>query len=57
MLGKKDRQSSFVMAPSLRSLIPDDHILVKVDRGLDLSWLPGEVAHLYAQDGRPGIEP
>jgi transposase len=44
---------------SLRDLIPDDHVLARVDRVLDLSWLRAEVRHLYAADcaGRPGIDP
>jgi len=33
---------------SLRQLIPDDHVLVRVDRVLDLSWLRGEVAATVA---------
>ncbi|GGC72636.1 hypothetical protein GCM10011504_57720 [Siccirubricoccus deserti] len=47
------------MAGSLRDLIPDDHVLARVDRVLDLSWLRAEVRHLYAADGvgRPGIDP
>jgi hypothetical protein len=43
---------------SLRGLIPDGHVLVKIDRVLDLSWLRAEVAGLYyADNGRPGIDP
>jgi transposase len=39
-------------------LVPDDHILARVDRVLDLSWLHDEVADLYCADnGRPGIDP
>ena len=42
----------------MRDLIPEDHVLVRVDRVLDLSWLPSEVADLYADGfGRPGIDP
>jgi transposase len=42
----------------LRDLIPEDHVLVRVDRVLELSWLSGEVADLYADGlGRPGIDP
>jgi hypothetical protein len=38
--------------------LPDDHILARVDRVLDLSWLHDEVADLYCADnGRPGIAP
>ena len=58
MLGKKDRQPELFVAGSLRELLPDDHILVRVDRVLDLSWLRAEVAELYSADnGRPGIDP
>jgi transposase len=47
------------MAGSLRDLIPDDHILARVDRLLDLIWLRAEVRSCYAADGagRPGIDP
>jgi transposase len=39
-------------------LIPDDHVLVRVDRVLDLSWLRAEIADCYClEDGRPGIDP
>src|SRR4051794_16982302 len=59
MLGRKERdQLELFMTGSLRQLIPDHHILAKVDRVLDLSWLRGEVADLYCDDnGRPGIDP
>jgi hypothetical protein len=59
MLGKKDRrQPELFVAGSLRELIPDDHILLRVDRVLDLSWLRAEVSELYSADnGRPGIDP
>ena len=60
MLGSKVRgQSELLMAGSLRDLIPDDHVLARVDRVLDLSWLRAEVRHCYATDGagRPGIDP
>src|SRR5262249_19797150 len=36
----------------------DEHVLVRVDRVLDLSWLREEVADCYCPyDGRPGIDP
>src|SRR3712207_45432 len=60
MLGSKVRgQSELLMAGSLRDLVPDDHILARVDRVLDLSWLRADVQHVYAADGagRPGIDP
>ena len=59
MLGRKDRdQLELYMCGSLRQLVPDDHVLARVDRVLDLSWLRNEVAELYcAGTGRPGIDP
>lgn len=59
MLGRKDRsQLELFITGSLRELVPDDHVLARVDRVLDLSWLHEEVADLYCIDnGRPGIDP
>lgn len=59
MLGRKDRdQLELFMVGSLRQLVPDDHILARVDRVLELGWLRDEVADLYCSDnGRPGIDP
>ncbi len=59
MLGRQERrQLEFFVCGSLRDLVPDDHVLARVDRVLDLSWLSGEVSDLYASGiGRPGIDP
>src|SRR6478735_1753462 len=59
MLGRKERdQLELFMTGSLRQLVPDDYILARVDRVLDLSWLRAEVADLYCEsNGRPGIDP
>ena len=59
MLGRKERdQLELFISGSLRQLVPDDHILARVDRVLDLAWLRDEVADLYCADnGRPGIDP
>lgn len=59
MLGcKKREQLELFITGSLRDLIPDDHVLVRVDGVLNLDWLRDEVAPLYCVDnGRPGIDP
>ena len=59
MLGRKRRgQMELFVADSLEELIPKDHILVRVDRVLDLGWLREEVADCNcAEGGRPGIDP
>lgn len=44
MLDRKDRdQLELFITGSLRQLVPDGHILARVDRVLDLSWLRDEV--------------
>lgn len=59
MLGKQERsQEDLFVACRLRDLIPDDHVLKRVNSVLDLSWLRDEVRDLYCEDnGRPGIDP
>ena len=59
MVGSQDRwcEDIFVACP-LSRLIPDDHLLKRVDRVLDLSWLDKEVSDCYCSDnGRPSIDP
>ena len=58
-LGGKNAANWELFIPgSLRQLIPDDHVLVRVERVLDLSWLRDEVADCYClEDGQPGIDP
>ena len=59
MLGHRERnQPELFVTGSLRQLIPNEHVLVRVDRVLDLSWLREEVSECYCNnDGRPGIDP
>jgi len=59
MLERREReQDCLFVVGSLRDLIPDEHILRRVDRVLDLSWLRAEVQEFYDEsNGRPGIAP
>ncbi len=58
MLGERKAEQFEFFAGSLRDLIPDEHVLARVDRVLDLTWLREEVAALYCPNqGRPGVEP
>ena len=59
MIGNQDRwQEDLFVAGPLSSLVPDEHILKRVDKVLDLSWLRDEVKDLYCMsNGRPGIDP
>lgn len=59
MLGRQERrQRTLFLTCQLYDLVPNDHILKRVDRVLDLSWLAAEVGPLYAAgEGRPSIDP
>jgi len=59
MIGQRDRsRRSLFIAGDIERFIPDDHILKRVDRVLDLSWLHEAVQGYYCTDnGRPGIDP
>ena len=59
MMGSNKRgQMDLFVAGSLERLVPEDHVLARVDRVLDLSWLREEVADCYCLDnGRPGVDP
>lgn len=59
MIGTQERlQEDLFVAGSLRDLIPRDHVLRRVDRVLDLSWLREELRACYCEDnGRPGVDP
>ena len=59
MLGRQERwQEDLFTVGSLRDLIPDDHLLRRIDEIVDFSWLRAEVSECYCEDnGRPGIDP
>lgn len=59
MIGRQERwQEDLFVAGPLRELIPEDHILKRVDKVLDLSWLRDEVREMYDdRQGRPSIDP
>ena len=59
MIGNQERwQGDLFVAGPLSSLIPNDHVLKRIDKVLDLAWLRGEVADCYSETmGRPSIDP
>ncbi|SCZ10753.1 transposase, partial [Alkaliphilus peptidifermentans] len=53
----KDKQTSyeFVM---LEELVKEDHLLRKIDKYIDFSFIYDEVEELYCHDnGRPSVDP
>jgi len=59
MIGKRDRwQEDLFVIGTLRDLIPEDHVLRRIDRVVDFSWLRSMVEDCYDEtQGRPGIDP
>ena len=57
MLKITPKQSEFEFV-CLEQLIPQDHLLRKIDAVLDFEFIRDEVKHLYCENnGRPGIDP
>lgn len=53
----RDKQQSLELV-SLEELVPQDHLLRKVDKYIDFSFIDEKVRSLYSADnGRPAIDP
>jgi len=53
----KKTQSKLEMV-AIDQLIPKDHLLRKIDRAIDFSFIRKKVSHLYCPDnGRPALDP
>jgi transposase len=58
MMGRRGQgQRHLFYEFQLDEVVPDDHLVRKVDAVLDLSWVHGELAPHYSQIGRPSIDP
>ena len=60
MIGKQNRSQGelFFITGSLGDLVPDEHVLKRVDAVLDLCWLREDVRDCYDERvGRPSIDP
>src|ERR671920_232490 len=58
MLGaRKERRAPRLVPVCLEAAVPADHFYRHLDAALDLSFVREWVADLYAETGRPGIDP
>lgn len=58
MLTRKDTKTRLQMEfTSLENLVPPDHLLRKIDKAMDFSFIYDEVECLYSSAGRPSIDP
>src|SRR6202012_3888744 len=58
MLKKTTPQQSELEMVTIASLVPSDHLLRKIDKAIDFSFIRERVAPLYCPDnGRPALDP
>ena len=50
------KRDSFIMS-TIDELVPQDHLVRKLERGMDLSFIYEKVRYLYSPFGRPSIDP
>ena len=55
--GRHSKQSEFELV-CIDDLVPQDHLLRKIDAQIDFSFILDKVGHLYCEDnGRPPVHP
>ena len=58
MLKKSELQQQELEMVSVESLVPSEHLLRKIDRVVDFSFIHDRVKHLYSENnGRPALQP
>jgi transposase len=53
----KSDQAQLFYEFRLCDVVPEDHLVRKIDAALDLSWLRSELAPYYSCTGRPSVDP
>jgi hypothetical protein len=57
MLKKPEMQQEELELVSIAALVPEQHLLRKVDAAVDFSFIRDRVKHLYCEDnGRPALD-
>ena len=58
MIGRQEYQPKLFSIVDIDSLIPQNHLLRKIDKTIDLSFIREITSHLYCDNnGRPSIDP
>jgi len=58
MLKQTEAQQEELELVSIGALVPEDHLLRKVDRAVEFGFIRERVKHLYCEDnGRPALDP
>ena len=57
MMGRKERAGKRFCQVSLEELVPDDHLLRRVDAAVDFTVVRHLTARFFSHTGQPGIDP
>ena len=58
MLGRREQdQGEFFHEFHLDAVVPPDHLVRRIDRVLDTSWVHRELEPFYSHTGRPSVDP
>jgi len=57
MQGKKINEPRLFYQVSLESLVPQDHVIRKIDKIPDIGFLYAATKPYYAHDGKPSVDP
>lgn len=57
MQGKKNFQPRLFYQISLADFIPQDHLLRKLEKVLDLNWIRKATREYYSHTGKPSVDP
>ncbi|HHZ17511.1 MAG TPA: transposase, partial [Clostridia bacterium] len=58
MLERAENLRKNLQVVDLEGLVPQDHLLRKIDRAVDFNKIYDMVEHLYCEDnGRPAVDP
>lgn len=57
MQGKKINEPRLFYKVSLESLVPQDHVIRRIDQVLNFEFLYAATKPYYAHDGKPSVDP
>ncbi|WP_027180182.1 transposase, partial [Maridesulfovibrio bastinii] len=58
MLKKSDQKQVTVELVTIEELVPENHLLRKINKFIDFSFIQEKTKHLYCENnGRPAIDP
>ena len=57
MTNRHNRKFDRMIFYTIEQLVPEDHLVRKLEDAIDWSFIYGKVHHLYSTNGRPSIDP